>query len=214
MVAALFSYRRGSSLLHKANAGAKIIFLFAFSVFVFWGRTPDTAKEIFCAASIARTAICFAASAALFFLAGANWKSLLRLRFVLYIGLMVTALKIIGTPAASWADGAAYGLLYTARFLASALAAQCVFETTTMVQIQEALRLPLVVTLTINFIPQIFGEWEKIKLAARARTSPNARKNPAKACALFLSQLQALLLVMLQKAETTRRAVANRRGDF
>ena len=214
MVAALFSYRRGSSLLHKTNAGAKIIFLFAFSVFVFWGRTPDTAKEIFCAAAIARTAICFAASAALFFLAGANWKSLLRLRFVLYIGLMVTALKIIGTPAASWADGAAYGLLYTARFLTSALAAQCVFETTTMVQIQDALRLPLVVTLAINFIPQIFSEWEKIKLAAHARTSPRTRKNPAKACALFLSQLQALLLVMLQKAETTRRAVANRRGDF
>lgn len=214
MVAALFSYRRGSSLLHKANAGFKIIFLFAFSLFVFWGKAPDTAKEIFCASTIVRTAICLAASAAMFFLAGANWKSLLGLRFVIYIGLMMTALKIIATPADSWADGAAYGLLYTARFLTSALAAQCVFETTTMVQIQDALHLPLVVTLCINFIPQIFSEWEKIKLAARARTNAKTQKNPAKACALFLGQLQALLFVMLQKAETTRRAVANRRCDF
>ena len=138
----------------------------------------------------------------------------LGLRFVIYIGLMMTALKIIATPADSWADGAAYGLLYTARFWASALAAQCVFETTTMVQLQDALRLPLVVTLSINFIPQIFSEWEKIKLAARARTSAKTRKNPAKACALFLRELQALIFAMLQKAETTRRAAANRRRDF
>lgn len=214
MVAALFSYRRGSSLLHKANAGLKIIFLFAFSAFVFWGRAPDTAKEIFCAPIIARTAICFAASAALFFLAGANWKSLAALRFVLYIGLMLASLKIIATPAASWADGAAYALLYTARFLTSALAAQCVFETTTMVQVQDSLRLPFFVTLSINFIPQIFSEWEKIKLASRSRVPKTALKKPIKACALFLRQLQALLLAMLQKAETTRKAVANRRLDF
>lgn len=213
MVAALFSYRPGSSLLHKANAGAKIIFLFAFSVFVFWGN-PQSAEEILSPLMVARTALCFVASAALFFLSGANWKSLSALRFVFAIGAMVTALKILGLPLEQLADGAAYGLLYTERFFISALAAQCVFETTTMVQIQESLRLPLVVALAINFIPQIFSEWEKVKLASRARTSLSARKNPIKACALFLLGLQALLLVMLQKAETTRRAVANRRGDF
>ena len=212
MVAALFSYRRGASFLHRTNAGLKIIFLFAFSVFVFWGKAPESAKEIFGGQTIARTALCFAASAALFFLSGANWKSLAALRFVLILGLMVAALKIVGSPAASWVDGASYALLYSVRFLTSALAAQCVFETTTMVQIQEALRLPLFVTLAINFIPQIFSEWEKIKLAARARTSAKARKNPIRAAAFFLRELQALLLAMLQKAETTRRAAANRRG--
>ena len=147
-------------------------------------------------------------------MAGANWKSLFALRYVFVFGLLVTLAKIIGASAESLPFASASGLLYTARFFISALAAQCVFETTTMVQIQEALRLPLVAVLAINFIPQIFSEWEKIKLAARARVPKAARKNPIRACALFVSQLEALLLSMLQKAETTRKAVANRRGDF
>ncbi len=213
MVAALFSYRIGSSLLHKINAGAKIIFLFAFSVFVFWG-TPQSAEELFCFSLLVRTAACFVTSVILFFMAGANWKSLFALRYVFVFGLLVTLAKIVGASAESLPFAIASGLLYTARFFISALAAQCVFETTTMVQIQEALRLPLVVSLAINFIPQIFSEWEKIKLAARARVPKAARKNPIRACALFVSQLEALLLSMLQKAETTRKAVANRRGDF
>ena len=209
MVAALFSYRRGASPLHKANAGAKIIFLFAFSVFVFWG-TPQGAQEIFSRPLAARLAFCFAASAAMFFLAGANFKSLAALRFVFVIGAMVTAVKMIGSGAGALKDAAASGFLYTARFFVSTLAAQCVFETTSMVQIQETLRLPLVVSLAINFIPQIFSEWEKIKLAARARTSAKRRKSVVGAAILFLYELQALLLAMLQKAETTRKAVANR----
>ena len=124
---------------------------------------------------------------------------------------MVFALKIIGSPAASWAGSAAYALLYTARFFVSALAAQCVFETTTMLQMQEALRLPLVVTLAINFIPQIFSEWQKIKLAARSRTSARRRKSLLGAVSIALFEMQALLFVMLEKAETKRKALENRR---
>ena len=202
MELALFSYRRGTSSLHKAPALLKMIFLFALNFFVFW-ESPRTAAL--------RCALSFAASASLFFLSGANWKGLLKLRFVLYIGLMVFALKIIGSPAASWTDSAAYALLYTARFFVSALAAQCVFETTTMLQMQEALRLPLVVTLAINFIPQIFSEWQKIKLAARSRTSARRRKSIFGAASIALFEMQALLFVMLEKAETKRKALENRR---
>ena len=202
MELALFSYRKGGSPLHKAPALLKMIFLFALNFFVFW-ESPRTAAL--------RCALAFLASAALFFLSGANWKGLLKLRFVLYIGLMVFALKIIGTPAAAWTDSAAYALLYTARFFVSALAAQCVFETTTMLQMQEALRLPLVVTLAINFIPQIFSEWQKIKLAARSRTSARRRKSLFGAASLALFEMQALLFVMLEKAETKRKALENRR---
>lgn len=202
MELALFSYRRGTSPLHKAPSLLKMIFLFALNFFVFW-ESPRTAAL--------RCALSFAASASLFFLSGANWKGLLKLRFVFYIGLMVFALKIIGTPAASWADSAAYALLYTARFFVSALAAQCVFETTTMLQMQEALRLPLVVTLSINFIPQIFSEWQKIKLAARSRTSARRRRSIFGAASIALFEMQALLFVMLEKAETKRKALENRR---
>lgn len=202
MELALFSYRRGGSPLHKTPALLKMIFLFALNFFVFW-ESPKTAAL--------RCALSFAASASLFFLSGANWKGLLKLRFVFYIGLMVFALKIIGSPAASWAESAAYALLYTARFFVSALAAQCVFETTTMLQMQEALRLPLVVTLAINFIPQIFSEWQKIKLAARSRTSARRRKSILGAASIALFEMQALLFVMLEKAETKRKALENRR---
>ncbi len=202
MELALFSYRRGTSPLHKAPALLKMIFLFALNFFVFW-ESPRTAAL--------RCALAFLTSAALFFLSGANWKGLLKLRFVLYIGLMVFALKIIGSPAASWAGSAAYALLYTARFFVSALAAQCVFETTTMLQMQEALRLPLVVTLSINFIPQIFSEWQKIKLAARSRTSARRRKSILGAASIALFEMQALLFVMLEKAETKRKSLENRR---
>lgn len=202
MELALFSYRRGTSPLHKAPALLKMIFLFALNFFVFW-ESPRTAAL--------RCALSFAASASLFFLSGANWKGLLKLRFVLYIGLMVFALKIIGSPAASWTDNAGYALLYTARFFVSALAAQCVFETTTMLQMQEALRLPLVVTLAINFIPQIFSEWQKIKLAARSRTSARRRKSIFGAASIALFEMQALLFVMLEKAETKRKTLENRR---
>ncbi len=202
MELALFSYKRGTSPLHKAPSLLKMIFLFALNFFVFW-ESPRTAAL--------RCALSFAASASLFFLSGANWKGLLKLRFVLYIGLMVFALKIIGSPAASWAGSAAYALLYTARFFVSALAAQCVFETTTMLQMQEALRLPLVVTLSINFIPQIFSEWQKIKLAARSRTSARRRKSIFGAASIALFEMQALLFVMLEKAETKRKALENRR---
>lgn len=202
MELALFSYRRGGTPLHKAPALLKMIFLFALNFFVFW-ESPRTAAL--------RCALSFAASASLFFLSGANWKGLLKLRFVLYIGLMVFALKIIGSPAASWTDNAGYALLYTARFFVSALAAQCVFETTTMLQMQEALRLPLVVTLAINFIPQIFSEWQKIKLAARARTNARRRKSIFGAVSIALFEMQALLFVMLEKAETKRKALENRR---
>lgn len=202
MELALFSYRKGGSPLHKAPALLKMIFLFALNFFVFW-ESPRTAAL--------RCALAFLASAALFFLSDANWKGLLKLRFVLYIGLMVFALKIIGTPAAAWTDSTAYALLYTARFFVSALAAQCVFETTTMLQMQEALRLPLVVTLAINFIPQIFSEWQKIKLAARSRTSARRRKSLFGAASLALFEMQALLFVMLEKAETKRKALESRR---
>ena len=202
MELALFSYRRGTSPLHKAPSLLKMIFLFALNFFVFW-ESPRTAAL--------RCALFFAASASLFFLSGANWKGLLKLRFVFYVGLMVFAIKIIGTPIAAWTDSAAYALLYTARFFVSALAAQCVFETTTMLQMQEALRLPLVVTLAINFIPQIFSEWQKIKLAARSRTSARRRKSIFGAASIALFEMQALLFVMLEKAETKRKALENRR---
>ena len=83
-----------------------------------------------------------------------------------------------------------------------------VFETTSMIQIQDSLHLPRIIALSINFIPQIFYEWNKIRLASRARRTKT--KNPIKKVAAFLYELESLFFVMLNKAENVRRAVENR----
>jgi energy-coupling factor transporter transmembrane protein EcfT len=206
----LFSYRRGNSIMHRINAGVKILFLIAFSFFVFWNPSSNQDEAVIAKsvlvnrAAIINLSVCFLISWLCFFLAGANWKSLVLLRFVFVIGLLLTLLKMTD----SLIDGLVYGLLYTARFFTTAFLAQTVFETTSMIQIQDSLHLPQIISLSINFIPQIFYEWNKIKLASRARRTKS--KNPIKKAAAFLYELESLFFVMLNKAENVRRAVENR----
>ena len=154
----LFSYRRGNSVMHRINAGIKILFLIAFSFFVFWNPSSNQDDSLVNKTVLINLSVCFLISWICFFLAGANWKSLVLLRFVFVIGLLVTVLKMTD----SVKDGLAYGLLYTARFFTTAFLAQTVFETTSMIQIQDSLHLPRIITISINFIPQIFFEWNNL----------------------------------------------------
>lgn len=197
----LFSYRRGNSIMHRINAGVKVLFLVAFSIVVFWGNSSG---EWVSKTELIVLGACFCISWICFFLAGANWKGLLCLRFVFVIGILVTVLKMTDSPK----QGLVYGLVYTARFFTTAFLAQTVFETTSMIQIQDSLHLPRIIALSINFIPQIFYEWNKIRLASRARRTKT--KNPIKKAAAFLYELESLFFVMLNKAENVRRAVENR----
>ncbi|MBR4004509.1 MAG: energy-coupling factor transporter transmembrane protein EcfT [Treponema sp.] len=200
----LFSYRRGNSVMHRINAGIKILFLIAFTFFVFWNPSSNQDDSLVNKTVLINLSVCFLISWVCFFLAGANWKSLVLLRFVFVIGLLVTVLKMTD----SVKDGLVYGLVYTARFFTTAFLAQTVFETTSMIQIQDSLHLPRIIALSINFIPQIFYEWNKIRLASRARRTKT--KNPIKKAAAFLYELESLFFVMLNKAENVRRAVENR----
>lgn len=196
--------------MHRINAGVKILFLIAFSFFVFWNPSSNQDEAVIAKsvlvnrAAIINLSVCFLISWLCFFLAGANWKSLVLLRFVFVIGLLLTLLKMTD----SLIDGLVYGLLYTARFFTTTFLAQTVFETTSMIQIQDSLHLPQIISLSINFIPQIFYEWNKIKLASRARRPRT--KNPIKRVSAFFFELEALFFVMLNKAENVRRAVENR----
>ena len=203
----LFSYRRGNSVMHRINAGIKILFLIAFSFFVFWNPLSNQNDSLVNKTVLINLSVCFLISWICFFLAGANWKSLVLLRFVFVIGLLVTVLKMTD----SVKEGLVYGLLYTVRFFTTAFLAQTVFETTSMIQIQDSLHLPRIIILSINFIPQIFYEWNNIKLASKARRP--GTKNPIKIARAFLFELQALFLTMLSKAEGVRKAVCNRVGD-
>lgn len=200
----LFSYRRGNSVMHRINAGIKILFLIAFTFFVFWNPSSNQDDSLVNKTVLINLSVCFLISWVCFFLAGANWKSLVLLRFVFVIGLLVTVLKMTD----SVKDGLVYGLVYTARFFTTAFLAQTVFETTSMIQIQDSLHLPRIIALSINFIPQIFYEWNKTRLASRVRRTKT--KNPIKKAAAFLYELESLFFVMLNKAENVRRAVENR----
>ncbi len=212
MEVALFSYRRGDSILHRVNAGVKIILLTVFCLTVFWGAAPQTVSEALTRPLIIRTSVCLALSVVCFILAGANWKGLAKLKFVLFPGLLVIAVKI---PA--WSDnkfyfstdGLAYGIVYTLRFFITSFMAQTVFETTSSVQIKEALHLPLVITLAINFIPEIFSAWSQIKNAARARNG-NKKKGFVRRIQIAYFELETLFSILLKKAEETRKAVLNR----
>ena len=119
------------------------------------------------------------------------------------------------------------GLLYTVRFFITALAAQVVFETTSALEIQDAFESlqtiaakiipPLrkwnpafVISLAINFIPEVFETWNKVNLAARARTKDShARKNTI---FILYQELLALFSCLLHFAEMKRQAILNRSG--
>ena len=124
-------------------------------------------------------------------------------------------------------DGLRFGILYTVRFFTTALAAQVIFETTSSVQIKDSLEslqnviaraIPpikkmnpaFVISLALNFIPQVFETWNRVSLAARARSSSDKRKKTGLVIRASYLELQALLSCMLYQAETTRKAVENR----
>lgn len=249
MAVNLFAYKKGDSALHKIPALAKIIFLIAFNIFIFWGgnsfflqgveiNAEISAKEIFSPLLVAQFAGGGLVCVVFFVLGKCGVRTLLSLRYVLFLGILVTIFNLSK-------DGLIYGALYTARFLLATLLAQIIFETTSPLQIKEAVPIPAV-ALALNFIPEIFSEWNKIHLAARARSPQrldkrqnnsrgvaqneernlerDAHKNPQRGVcqggALWnvgrafiqtpLMEFEALFSNMLYKAETKRKALLNR----
>ena len=193
----LFAYRKGSTLLHKLPALLKIIFLAAFNIFIFWEADSFLIWRL-----SAGSLVCLV----FFILAKCGPKTLKSLFYVLLLGILVTLFNLSKA-------GLIYGALYTARFLLAALLAQIVFETTSPLEIKEAVPIAAL-SLAINFIPEIFSEWNKIHLAARARSAKSGRGFfYSCARAVFftpLLELEALFSNMLDRAEKKRRALLNR----
>lgn len=226
MAVKLFSYRRGNTLLHRIPAGIKILFLMGISIAVFAGKHVN----------VSVTVICGALSLMAFFLSGAKFSTLKSVTFVFVLGAFVTlfsALVLLPHEGAvvfcSFAGidpvGIKYGALYTVRFFITALAAQCVFETTSALEIQNSFECAqnavakvfkpvkkmnpaLVLSLAINFIPEVFATWNRVDLAVRARS---AAKGKNKFSLRILGvRLTAFFLCLLEHAESKRMAVLNR----
>ena len=218
----LFAYRRGSTLLHRLNAGAKIVFLIALCIITFAGGSRETLEAVLQLPLLIRTGCCLAATVALFMASGHSRSSFKPVKFVLVIGALMILLRIFTQ---SLQDALAAGLLYTVRFLITSIAAQIVFETTSSLEIKESLEtgqekvsrvLPfirrlnfaLALALAINFIPQVFATWHQVHTAALAR-SPK-RKGLLRTIPIAYCEIQALFSCLLYQAEIKRKALLNR----
>jgi len=217
MELSLFAYRRGNSAMHRLPSGIKLVLLFGLCIGSFSGK-----------GSWIPTAICFVLSWAVFFLAGARWKAIGQLSFVLFLGGFVTLFRTVEfQPLGISMEGLFSGLMYLVRFFSAAFTAQSVFETTSPLQIQNCLEtvesdiakvIPpvkklspaFILSLTINFIPMVFETWNRTATAAKAR-SPKKAGIPSFTRNLF-AQMSAFLSCILFKAESKRRAVINRGG--
>ena len=231
----LFAYRRGTTVLHKTPALVKLSFLMVFCVCTFTNGPHE----------FVRTGCCLAVSAVLFFLSGAHRQSLRQLAFVPVLGAFVTVFGTLTFPPsltgvvpsahiitvlpffALNTEGLRAGVLYTVRFFVTALAAQVVFETTSSIEIKNALEsvqnsiarvMPpvkkwnpaFVISLAITFIPQVFATWNRVHLASLARSAAGKKKNIIKIISTAYLELQALFSCLLHQAETTRQAFVNR----
>lgn len=220
MAVELFAYKSRNSLLHKIPAIIKLILTFVLCIFTF----KDVSQEkIKLASSLVFCMI-------LFFLGKCNLRTIRQLVFVLFLGAFVTLLRMFEfAPSVRFSmAGFSSGVLYTVRLFITSLACQIIFETTSGAQIQEAIEsveniaakvIPpikklhgaLLISLAINFMPLVFATWNKIHAASIARGP--AKKDFVTGIRIAFEEFSALILCMLQKAETKRKAILNR-GNY
>lgn len=232
MAVKMFSYRKGNSFLHKVPALIKILFMMVFCVTVFLGGQKENISEIFQKTVLFQLLYCVCICILLFVLGKGKISSVLQMKWVLWFGLLVTAFRLVP---ADWdifkdketslpfiTDGLLAGGLYTLRFFFASFACNMVFETTSSLEIRESFEgvhvavskvfpfmkkfnIAFVVSLAFTFIPEVFETWNKVRLASRARKGKKTRffQN-------LMSEMTALLSILIGLAETKRRAILNR----
>lgn len=243
MAVALFSYRKGNSLLHRIPALVKIGMLIFFSAFVFLGGTSHSLDSVFQLSFVIKTALSFSVAAVLFFLSGARCNSVFQLKSIFILCLIITAFRAICIPSENSSvqndaviavlpflginlNGLAAGIAYSIQLILVSFAAQLLFETTSSLQIKNSLEavqdaaakiippvkklnLALILSLAINFMPEVFETWRKVNLASRARMNSSKKRQPVK-ITVIAQEFIALFSCLLIKAETTRKALLNR----
>ncbi len=221
---AIFSYRNENSAVHKIPCGVKIILMLFVTLRTFSNSTLWFTNETFPRyIPWLRASFYFLVAVIFFFLAKTPLKSLLRLKFLLWIALLFSSVSVLSKNySALFSD-----LLYTFRFFVTALFSLVVFETTSRLQIMETLcslenkicriipsfkklNFAMLISITITFIPAIFSEWSKISTAAAARSNLSKKGKIKFSVSSASAQITALFLNMLQYAEEVRRAVTNR----
>lgn len=194
----LFSYNNKKSPLHKIPALIKILFTCGFCFFVF--------------SKFSITKILISGIVALFLwlLSKSGFQAFIKLKLVLILGLVFTIFKGLSLKSPFFDfQLAKEGLIYGYNFFITTFVALILFETTTMLEIQNDFmkipilnktKFPMVLAITISFFPEIFTTWEEVSLAAKSRKNKN-----------LVSQFSALISCMIQKADIKRKALLSRK---
>ena len=195
--------------MKKLPAGIKLLVLMALTLRIF-------------NAGFIESAVYFFAAWVLFFVSKVSFSVLKRLKVILWLAACMVLISALNqSKEMLYSD-----FLYILRFFTTSLFALCVFETSTRIQIMDALsalekvitkvippfkmlHFALVLSITITFIPEIFSAWEKINRAALSRT-PSKKGSPRLTVKSLNARFTALFLNMLEYAELVRRAVQNR----
>jgi len=220
----LFSYNNKKTLLHKIPALLKLVFTCVFCFFVFGNLFP---KSSLSAAKVQSIKILISSCFAIFLwiISKSGFQAFFKLKLVLILGLVFTLFKGFSLKSPYFIDIqlAKEGFLYSYNFFITTFVALLLFETTTMLEIQNDLQkipllnktyLSMVLAITISFFPEIFSTWEEIRLAAKARKKPNTKNSLKQKVKSLITQFSSLLSIMLQKAEIKRKALLSRQKSF
>ncbi|MCR5080488.1 MAG: energy-coupling factor transporter transmembrane protein EcfT [Treponema sp.] len=215
MAVNLFLYRNGNSFFHKLPAFIKLILMFTFCSFVF------TEKKFI-------LKVCILLCAISFILAKCRFNTIKNLRFLLYISVFIIVVKSIEFSSSGFSFnkcGMIEGVLYCSRFALISFFAEIIFETTSSLEIRicleqienafsliipplKKIRLSLIISLAITFIPQVFEKWNQVHLAVKSRC-PKKRKLH-QSVSILMTELTALISCLLRAAETKRLSILNR----
>ncbi len=224
----LFSYRRANTIAHKAPPLLKLAILLFVSLSIF--STVLNISEWVILAIFGSIAVI------LLILSKTPFSHVLKLRFIVFMGLFVTFFRVVHfAPFSADFTQIAGGMLYTSRFFVASMFVLVFFETTSTTQITDSLQkiqdslsniMPFlkpffqkhnparIMGLSIGFMPRIFATWEKVRLATLARTHNKKKNRLSNFLYIIEVEFSALLSCMINIAETTRKAVINRSEDL
>ena len=227
-------YRREKSLVHKLPALLKIALLFFISIRVFSSsefflfKSFDKDFLFINTAIFFRTLFYFILTVFFFICAKTPFSHLSNLLFVPVIGGFVLLFRCVDFfPLQIIFSEIPEGILYIVHFFITTLMAMIIFETTSQMEILESTEgiqrflvkripllkrwnFPLLIVLSINFIPQIFFVWEQVGLAVKARTFRKNRYNFILKLKILTAQFSGVISCMLHRTDEIRKAVVSR----
>ncbi len=218
----LFSYRPGTSFVHRCPTGVKLLLCALTAPFTF--MLPPAALSFLTLSLLALAAI-----------AGVRLKSVLRIfLFIFYYALFIYLIQYAGqslrTPLTQ--ESLRSSGLYLAQMFTVFVSGTLFYETTSSAELRGLLEfpyrllekkcppsgrrfipawlrdIPLLFSLMVSFIPRIFQHWNDLSTAWEARSA--GKKGLFQTVRRLSILIPALIMTLLERAADTDRALRNR----